>query len=217
MTKDWKKRWDKNYRVGQAYPTFGNYPVYPTNTWQGMYEEHCFKKCRYPTLSDDVLDLGCGAGNRMEQFIGKVNSATGVDISTIAIDRARNRFKEYPNFYFTDDTDLLALNKKFDFIFSIAVFQHLPREFTREYIQQAFKVLKPNGVLFFNMLSGDCVNKNEAILTDEDHCQPSIGYSKEDTMGICGEAGFKNIDIETLDVGAKDNAYWWLFVVAGKK
>ena len=72
----------------------------------------------------DALDFGCGNGEFtgvLRQSLPKWN-IYGVDISSIAIDNAKKR---HPDCLFFLTSDLRLLNKKFDFLFSHHVLEHV--------------------------------------------------------------------------------------------
>jgi len=72
----------------------------------------------------DALDYGCGNG----VFTAVLKRALpnwnvyGIDISSVAIDNARNR---YPDCSFLLPTDIRLINKTFDFLFSHHVLEHV--------------------------------------------------------------------------------------------
>lgn len=104
----------------------------------------------------NILDLGCGNGRLINAF-GKEINYYGIDQSKALIKLAQER---YPNYSFIAG-DALALNKinlkkenfpqKFDYIFSIAVLQHIPGKQKRiELIKSLKNNLNPGGKIVFS-------------------------------------------------------------------
>lgn len=105
-----------------------------------------------------VLEIGCGAGRvtgPLSQVFGEVH---GFDVSGEMIQQARQALAGRPNvfLYKNNGMDLSVLGDlKFDFAFSIVVFQHIPRhEVVESYVREVNRVLRP-GALFKFQLQGD--------------------------------------------------------------
>ncbi|MDD2565969.1 MAG: class I SAM-dependent methyltransferase, partial [Candidatus Gracilibacteria bacterium] len=100
--------------------------------------------------NQQILDIGCGSG-RLLNYIEKnfPNSKyLGIDASSGMIEEA---YKEFPNNEFStlDMTDLDKLNNKYDIIFFIASFHHLPLKEQRIKVLQSTKnILKDGGLVF---------------------------------------------------------------------
>lgn len=212
---DWKNRWDKNYINGYAKKLGNSRAIDLPMHW--YFSKYLFPRWREVTKDDTVLELGCGNGAVAMRVFNKVKKLVGTDISEVAIQMIRERFEGYTNVRFEQTTDLLSLNETFDMIYSITVFQHLPKEFTKQYIFDCWKVLKDNGALFFNVLSG-LQDKNTADITFEENgiCEPSMGFSKEEIEGICRNAGFNDIEIIKMDVDTPTHLFWWYWVICLK-
>jgi len=96
----------------------------------------------------EVLDLGCGNG-RLFKFLEEkgVKTYVGVDNSSELLGLAK---KQNPGaeFLLKDISEKLILNKKFDAIFAIASFHHLPKKDQLRALKNWKKLLKPGGYLF---------------------------------------------------------------------
>ena len=97
--------------------------------------------------ADSVLDLGCGSGTRLNYLTdnGRI-PGLGVDISEKAIEKAT---KSFPKLKFVKaDLENLPLKKNdFDLVYSAFVLEHL--DDPEKIIEEAIRVLKPNGKLAF--------------------------------------------------------------------
>jgi len=100
---------------------------------------------------DAALEIGCGPGRLMRPMSRHFTEIHGVDVSDEMIKLARQRLAGTPNAHphHTSGSDLsLFPDASFDFVYSYAVFQHIPsRDVVFNYLREARRVLKPGGVL----------------------------------------------------------------------
>ena len=118
--------------------------------------EHA-QRLGYPDAHEAVLDFGCGVGRLTRALASYFGEAHGVDIADSMIERARTLNQAYPNCKFAvnvhDDLRLFADNT-FDMIYSVIVLQHIPqRAMIMSYIEEFVRVLKPMGLLVFQLPS----------------------------------------------------------------
>lgn len=109
----------------------------------------------YPQSRGRALDFGCGVG-RLTQALGHYfETCTGVDVSRQMIERAAAYNRQGSKCtYLTNTKDDLGLfaDDAFDFVCSYIVLQHIAPELTKRYIAELVRVLKPGGLLFFQLL-----------------------------------------------------------------
>ena len=100
-----------------------------------------------------VLDIGCGVGRAELLLSKKVKLCIGIDISSSMINLAKKHIKSsHVKFYVTNGNDLKMFDDgKFDLVFSILVFQHLPGEVFKNYLKESLRVLKNSGQLAFQI------------------------------------------------------------------
>jgi SAM-dependent methyltransferase len=100
---------------------------------------------------DAALEIGCGPGRLMRPLSRYFGEIHGVDVSDAMIGLARERLRDVPNAHphHGSGSDLaLFPDEKFDFVYSYAVFQHIPsRDVVFSYLREAWRVLKPGGIL----------------------------------------------------------------------
>jgi len=96
-----------------------------------------------------VLDIGCGFG-RVEKFLAPhVREVHGVDVSGVAVRRARQFVRaENCHFHRISGKDLhIFPDRTFDLVFSISTIQHMSKEQAFVMIAEAYRVLKEGGRL----------------------------------------------------------------------
>lgn len=95
------------------------------------------------------LELGCGLGRFSRFMASQKIQATGVDFSTVAIEKASKRVAEdkyRPTFLVGDVTNLEILSRPFDAAFDIGCFHCLTREGQLDYVKEVHRLLKPGGI-----------------------------------------------------------------------
>lgn len=102
-----------------------------------------------------ALEIGCGLGRLMRPLAAHFAEIHGVDVSDEMVRQAREKLREIPHarVHHTAGADLAAFARdSFEFIYSYAVFQHIPaREVVFSYLREARRVLKPGGVFRFQV------------------------------------------------------------------
>ncbi len=105
-----------------------------------------------------ALEIGCGPGRLMRPMSRVFVEIHGVDVSDEMIALARQKLSDIPNakVHVTDGSTLPMFgDDTFEFVYSYAVFQHIPdREVVFSYLREVRRVMKPGGmaVLHFNGL-----------------------------------------------------------------
>src|SRR6478736_3886543 len=103
-----------------------------------------------------ALEIGCGPGRLMRPMSRHFTEIHGVDVSDEMIALARDRLRDTPNAHphVTDGAALAEFpDESFDFVYSYAVFQHVPSpEVIAAYMRETHRVLKTGGFarLHFN-------------------------------------------------------------------
>ncbi len=102
-----------------------------------------------------ALEIGCGPGRLLKPMSQRFGEVHGVDVSDemIGIARARLRGIPHAHAHTGSGADLKQFaDESFDFIYSYAVFQHIPeKSVVFSYLAEAARVLKPGGLMRFQV------------------------------------------------------------------
>lgn len=98
-----------------------------------------------------ALEIGCGPGRLMLPMSWNFGEVHGVDVSDEMIRRAHRNLRDaqntFPRLIQGTSLDMYG-DEMFDFVYSYAVFQHIPsREVVFRYLRDARRVMKPGGIL----------------------------------------------------------------------
>ena len=92
------------------------------------------------------LDLGCGLG-RYSKFMAQQGiKATGVDFSSVAIEKAKKEVANdqcKPSFIVSDVTNLESIKQQFDVSYDVGCFHCLNEEGQQKYVSEVYRLLKP--------------------------------------------------------------------------
>jgi len=107
-----------------------------------------------PACRRTALDFGCGVGRATQALAGYFDEVTGVDIATAMLERARryNRYGDRCRYVLNEQNHLRAFPAAaFDLVYSRITLQHLPRHHIRSYLVEFMRVLRPGGLLVFQL------------------------------------------------------------------
>lgn len=95
----------------------------------------------------DILEIGVGMGSDHHEWAkSRPKSLTGIDLTPLAIEHTKKRFKAAglsPNVEIGDAEKLEFDDSSFDLVYSFGVLHHSPN--TSEAIKQVHRVLRPGG------------------------------------------------------------------------
>ena len=98
-----------------------------------------------------ALEIGCGPGRLMRPLSRHFGEIHGVDVSDEMVRLANQRLRSVTNAHahHTSGSGLAMFpGEKFDYVYSYAVFQHIPsREVVFHYLREARRVLRTGGIL----------------------------------------------------------------------
>lgn len=104
-----------------------------------------------------ALEIGCGPGRLLKPLSRHFGEIHGVDVSDEMVSLARHRLRGVPHahIHLSPGSDLRQFaDESFDFVYSYAVFQHIPsRDIVYNYLREARRVLKTGGLFWFQVNS----------------------------------------------------------------
>lgn len=101
-----------------------------------------------------ALDFGCGVGRLTRAMAEHFAQCWGVDISPTMITLAKEFNRDLPQCRFLlNERDTLESLKDnyFGFVYTSIVLQHMAERYIRKYIAELVRVLRPEGVLVFQL------------------------------------------------------------------
>ena len=153
-----------------------------------------------PLLPPDgaFLEIGCGIGRVLQHMASMCRVAHGVDISAEMIQRGQQRLRHLANvrFHQGNGYDLAPFrSNSFDVVYCAFVFQHMPKTSVFNYLQEVYRVLKPEGVVRFqvpNLLQHDEFEsfKHFAEPHFVRHPYPMHFYTPAEVLQLTTKAGF---------------------------
>lgn len=141
-----------------------HYDANPLREWNRLQKEHPYEKYitlkimeRYIQPGDSILDIGGGPGHYAIHFSRKGHAVTLVDLSGENVKFARRKARQYKTKIQAQQGNALYLSdfedNSFDVVFLMGPLYHLLDEKDqRRAIDEARRVLKPNGYLFASFI-----------------------------------------------------------------
>jgi ubiquinone/menaquinone biosynthesis C-methylase UbiE len=100
-----------------------------------------------------VLEYGCGVGRLMEALSRRFGKIHGIDISDEMVKLGRQRLQGSQfSFHVLENGDLPFPDGCFDLVYSMHVFQHMPKSSFRSIMPEIARVLKPDGLFLFHIM-----------------------------------------------------------------
>lgn len=118
------------------------------DAWLDSYEKD-IKACNYP-----IIDLGCGYGNNTKYLLEKGKEVIPCDFSEIAIINIKKKFSQVKQVECFDMTKGLPFVDNFtDIVIADLSLHYFSEEVTGNILEEIWRVLKPQGFLFFRVNS----------------------------------------------------------------
>lgn len=192
----WKRRHDKGYFQGM--PQHAGWKLY--DAMPGWFME--FVK---PVPDDVALEIGCGYGEWMAPLSKLVRTVYGVDIHPVLLNAFNQRLGRMPNvhMHLTDGKSIPYPDGGFSIVYSISVFQHMPRATVHGYLKESVRMLMPGGRAAFHFRGADegTGPYSADIVVDHDKLGRdfSVGWTMDEVSNAMRIANFPEREI--LDYG----------------
>ena len=114
-----------------------------------------------------ALEYGCGVGRLMEPLSKRFREVHGVDISDEMVRIGRERAGARPDlaFHVLENGRLPLPSSSFDLVYSMHVFQHMPKRAFAGILPEIARVLRPGGTFLFHLMAPNSFRRRaQAIL-----------------------------------------------------
>ena len=156
-----------------------------------------------------AANIGCGMGRIDKPLSPHLKELWCLDVSDIMIERASHYLANCNNINLVRTEGMLQTinNNSLDLVISFLVFQHIPKDSTWQYFDEASRALKPGGHFLFQIL---CYNSTQGFDPSE-HSPISryygpgkARYSEQEVTHQLAEAGFEIKLIKDGDYKGKE-------------
>lgn len=155
-----------------------------------------------------VLDLGCGSGDPADMEISKMHKITGVDVSQVQIELARQNVPA-GRFIKGDASSVDFPPASFDAVVSFYTIEHIPRKEHEVLLRHINQWLRAGGLLLLSMEAGDY----DDVIGEWLGVAMFIScYNPETMKQLVTQAGFDLLEtaIETQVERDYDVPYFWI-------
>jgi ubiquinone/menaquinone biosynthesis C-methylase UbiE len=187
-------------------------PKYSSSHFTHFWVEE-FAKFKSLIKGKKVIDIGCGAGRDASVFVKNEFDYTGVDASEgmlkVASERVPKGIFRQMDFYHLDFPD-----NTFDGFWAAASFLHVPKADVSTLIQEAKRVIKPNGVGFISIKKK--TEKDEGLIEEDKYggiARYFSFYNKEEFKNKLIEQGMEVIDIMEHEEDDEMKTVWLCYFV----
>ncbi len=135
-----------------------------------------------------ALDFGCGVGRLTRAMAACFPECWGVDISPTMVRLAKDFNQDIPQcrFLINEKDSLEELHEgQFGFIYTSIVLQHIAPKYARRYIVELVRLLRPGGVLVFQVpdrFCGSAVTKLRLRLALRSRMQRWVGRNSDNQV-----------------------------------
>jgi ubiquinone/menaquinone biosynthesis C-methylase UbiE len=152
-----------------------------------------------------LLDVGCGPGNDTGVFVEYGLDVSGIDLSERLLRLATGNVPQ-SSFLLMDMRSPAVKDGSFDGLWVCSSFIHIPRRDAKATIKEFVRVLKPDGLMFINVMEGE----REGIVKSRIYLDKErffTDYSVNDFRKMIEDEGFEIVD-EMIGRETKEDAIW---------
>lgn len=172
-------------------------------------QKYLDKLCEYFKVDSQILDLGCGAGIPIDEYlVEKGHDVTGIDVSERQIELARINVPK-ATFLVCDMSDMNFQPNSFDAIVSFYAIFHLPKEEHLDLFTRVYTLLKDEGIFLATLGYEEWEGSEEfhGVTMHWSH------YGKDKNLALVKQAGFDVVQAEVDESGGESH----LVVLARKR
>ena len=153
-----------------------------TSIIENMIVSNILENYDVPLDKCNAVEIGPGAGIMLDWLAPKINHLSCVDISETILNGCKEQNKQHKNVSYNLIEKLEFPNlKDIDFVYSQSVFIHLSILDFYIYFKELYKVLKPNGLIYIDIIDCDV----EEFTLEEDEFQRQLFHlQKEYKKGV---------------------------------
>jgi len=153
-----------------------------TSIIKGMIIPNILENYSVPLDKCNAVEIGPGAGIMLDWLAPKINHLSCVDISETILNGCKEQNKQHKNVSYNLIEKLEFPNlKDIDFVYSQSVFIHLSILDFYLYFKELYKVLKPNGLIYIDIIDCDV----DEFTLQEDEFQRQLQLLKQGyTTGV---------------------------------
>lgn len=156
--------------------------------------------------SDFALEIGCGYGQWMIPLSKRVAHVSGVDVHASPIAKASELFYAHSvhnaSVGICSGDTVCYPDETFSFVYSISVFQHLPKKMVNSYLAETRRLLSNGGRCFHHFRNIDNVGPYPTPATDivaNHQGDFSCGWTASEVATSAACAGFS--EFKVVDIG----------------
>lgn len=155
---------------------------------------------KYSVSRDNILDIGCGAGDKLKLAQSYFNAAIGIEPSKEFFNIAKNQGLNVLHGYFDDE---FTYPIKFSSFISTQVFEHLSEPV--KILESAYKILEDGGVGLINVPDGDNIlNSNEYFQIIPEHLNY---FTASSLCALANRSGFEVLQIIKINFANELDLY----------
>jgi SAM-dependent methyltransferase len=195
--------------------------------------DHCLKKflsLKYCTSKSDVVELGCGCGRIARAFRDPQwdpwfeGTYVGIDIDQEMLEYCRANFPErqfqfilsphrsstYSPGNLQNEQEasfklVIADEQSKDFVYSLSLYSHLLETEFIEYMQESYRILRTDGIMFMTFFCIEHVERGErwtfghqcgsAFIESVKYPEAAVAYHEAFVIDLAKKCGFREVTI----------------------
>lgn len=154
----------------------------------------------------NVVELACGRGRHVPQYLSKAGEVTLVDVLEKNIIFVKNRFIDFPNihYYKNNGYDFSELpNNSYTALFTYDAMVHFELLDIFNYLKETYRILTPGGLALFHHSNDSSDYKNSFVNCT--NCHGRNFMDKKLFAYLACRAGFEIVEQHVIDWGGTPN------------